>query len=208
MIVFVRHGETSANRDGLLLGRSDPPLTARGRGQARAVAAAVATTAATRVVSSPLRRARETADEIASALQLEVELDDRLIEVSYGAWEARRLTDVSPTDAGRWRADTTFAPPGGESLQVVGARMASFCEEHIGGATVIAVSHVSPVKAAVTWALGVGEEVAWRMFLDLASITRIAERNSLPCVLTLNETAHLAVAPGGGPSTAGVEPRP
>ena len=53
-----------------------------------------------------------------------------------------------------------------------------------GDALVIAVSHVSPIKAAVAWALGVGPEIAWRLRLDLASVTRI-DRG--PSVVSFNE---------------------
>ena len=57
--------------------------------------------------------------------------------------------------------------------------------------TVVVVSHVSPIKAAVAWALGVGPEVAWRSHLDPASITRIAIGPAGPVLRTFNEVAHL-----------------
>ena len=53
------------------------------------------------------------------------------------------------------------------------------------------MSHVSPIKAAVTWALGAGEELGWRMFLDLASITRIGGRDGTPSLVGYNDVAHL-----------------
>jgi broad specificity phosphatase PhoE len=56
---------------------------------------------------------------------------------------------------------------------------------------VVAVSHVTPIKAAVAWALDVGDEVSWRMHLALASITRIELRLGRPCLLSYDETAHL-----------------
>jgi broad specificity phosphatase PhoE len=81
-----------------------------------------------------------------------------------------------------------FAPPAGESLRDVTERAGSFCASRLDTRVIVAVSHVSPIKGAVTWALGVSPELAWRMRLDVASITRIAEG---PSLLSFNETAHL-----------------
>jgi broad specificity phosphatase PhoE len=86
------------------------------------------------------------------------------------------LTDVSPDDWASWRNDPDFAPPGGERLSDVTARVVSFCTDVLGDDLVIAVSHVSPIKAAVCSALGVDEGTTWRMQLDVASVTRIGRR--------------------------------
>ena len=184
MILFVRHGETAPNRKGLLLGRSDPPLTDRGREQADELAQRLAALEPRAVLSSPLGRAQATAAPIAAAAGHAVEVDDRLVEIDYGEWDGQPLADLTAEVVSRWRADADFAPPGGESLRMVGGRVAGFCEERLGRDVVVAVSHVSPIKAAVTWALGVGDELAWRMRLDVASITRIAPG---PVLLAFNE---------------------
>jgi broad specificity phosphatase PhoE len=184
VIVFVRHGETAPNRKGLLLGRSDPALTDRGREQAGALAQRLVGLAPVAVLSSPLTRAQSTAAPIAEAAGCTVELDDRLVEIDYGEWDGQPLADLTAEVVTQWRADADFAPPGGESLRMVGARVAGFCTEHLGRDVVVAVSHVSPIKAAVTWALGVGDELAWRMRLDVASITRI---DFGPVLLAFNE---------------------
>jgi broad specificity phosphatase PhoE len=174
MIVFVRHGETAPNRRGLLLGRADPPLTDRGRRQADSLAERLAALEPATVMTSPLGRARATAEPIAELAGCDVDVDDRLVEIDYGEWDGQPLADLTREVVARWRADPDFAPPGGESLRVVGKRVAGFCEERLGDRVVVAVSHVSPIKAAVVWALGVGDELAWRMRLDVASVTRIA----------------------------------
>ena len=85
-------------------------------------------------------------------------------------------------------------PPGGESLEVVADRIASFCDEWLDDRVVVAVSHVSPIKAAAAWALGVDGTVAWRMFLGLASITRVGRGRTSPVLLSFNETGHLRPA--------------
>ena len=185
MIAFVRHGETTPNRDGLLLGRSDVELTARGLQQAAAVGVALRALQPAVLVSSPLVRATSTAAAIAEASGIDrVEIDDRLIEVAYGEFEGLPFAELPADAVTRWRADPDFAPPDGESLRAVGKRMAEFCEEYLDDRAVIAVSHVSPIKAAVTWTLGVGEELAWRMRLEVASVTRIGPG---PVLLSFNE---------------------
>ncbi len=186
MIAFVRHGETPPNRAGLLLGRGNPSLTEAGREQAQQLAARLGALAPRAVLTSPLGRARDTAAPIAAAAGCAVEVDDRLIEIDYGEWDGRPFADLPLDVVERWRRDPDFAPPGGESLRVVGKRIAGFCEERlVSDRLLVAVSHVSPVKAAVCWALGVGDELAWRMRLDVASITRIAPG---PVLLSFNET--------------------
>ena len=176
MIAFVRHGQTELNRRGRLQGRLDAPLSALGAEQAAALARGFASDPIARVLASPLQRARETASAIAAPHGLTVEVDDRLIELDYGEWDGLALTDVSPDSWALWRDDPNFAPPGGERLSDVTARVVSFCTDVLTDDLVIAVSHVSPIKAAVCAALGVDERTTWRMQLDVASVTRIGRR--------------------------------
>ena len=99
MLHLVRHGRTDANAQGLLLGRADPHLSEEGRHQAAALAAIVP--AGARVVSSPLRRTRETAE----AFGVPIEIDDRWIELDYGELDGTPLRDVPPDLWRQWRAD-------------------------------------------------------------------------------------------------------
>jgi broad specificity phosphatase PhoE len=194
VIIFVRHGQTEINRDGRLQGRLDRPLTELGKQQARLAAAGLSGCGASAVLTSPLVRAADTAREIASVLGVAVETDDRLLEVAYGEWDGRKLGDVSPDEWRQWIDDESFAPPGGESLTSVVVRVGEFCSDRLrADETLIAVSHVSPIKAAVVWALGIGAPAIWRMHLDVASVTRIDRRGEgLPFLLAYNETAHLS----------------
>jgi broad specificity phosphatase PhoE len=194
VITFVRHGQTAVNRDGRLQGRLDARLSDIGNAQGAALADELKTHAVVRVVSSPLLRAQETAEYIASAHGLPVETDERLIELDYGEWDGVPLRLVPPEDWAGWRVDATFAPPGGESLVDVHERVASFCADTVSESddVTIAVSHVSPIKAAVCVALGADPLTTWRMQLSLASITRIGGRpDGSPYLLTYNEVAHL-----------------
>lgn len=187
MLILVRHGQTAVNAEGRLQGRMDPALTDVGRVQASALAPVVA--GAARVVSSPARRARDTA----AMLGLPVEVDERWVEIDYGVLDGMAFADVPAETWQRWRTDSTWAPEGGESLDDVGRRVAAACEGLLAAdEDVVVVSHVSPIKAAVAWALDVPPTVSSRMFLGLASVCRIDRGERGPVLRTFNETAHLA----------------
>jgi broad specificity phosphatase PhoE len=190
VIVFVRHGQTELNRGGRLQGRLDVPLSALGSRQAAALGTGFASEPVTRVYSSPLQRARDTAAAIAGRHGLDVDVDDLLVELDYGEWDGRALGDVPPRDWEAWRTDPGFAPPGGERLIDVTARVASFCAGVSDPGLVIAVSHVSPIKAAVCNALCVDERATFRMQLDVASVTRVGRRADGSTYLsTFNDTS-------------------
>lgn len=188
MLYVVRHGQTAANAAGQLLGRADVPLTDTGRRQAKALAAALGPVQ--RVVSSPLQRARDTA----AAFGRPVEIDERWTELDYGIYDEWPLADVPAEMWQGWRGDAEFAPPEGESLASVGRRVRAACDELAAAAAesdVVVVSHVSPIKAAVAWTLGVSDAVTWRMFVAVASITRVAVNERGPILRSFNEVAHL-----------------
>lgn len=192
MLLLVRHGESTGNADGLLLGHLDRPLTEWGRTQARSLHTLVS--GATRVVSSPLERARHTAELLGTGLP--VEIDERWIEMDYGAFDGTPVADVPSEVWAQWRADPTYRPPGGESLADTGQRVRSACQELLGSGgdargdgIVVVVSHVSPIKAAVCWALGLGDEGAWRLHLATASLTRITGGPGGPVLQAFNVQA-------------------
>ena len=170
MLLLVRHGETPPNRQGLLLGRADPSLTEVGEAQARQLAMALPVP--DRVVASPLRRARDTA----VAFGRPVELDDRWIELDYGELDGHASSAITDDVWARWRDDSSFALPGGESLDGLASRVHEACADLAATAaqsTVVVVTHVSPIKAAIAWALDVPVAIAWRMYVEDASVSRI-----------------------------------
>lgn len=191
-LVLVRHGQTEPNRAGQLLGRLDAPLTELGMRQAKAAAGFVVSGYdVARVVSSPLRRARQTAE----LFGVPVEVDERWVEIDYGDYDGLPFKEVPDELWREWRADPSWTPPSGESLTSVGRRVRVACEELAAVAMesdVVVVSHVSPIKAAVAWALEVGDEVSWRMHLDVAAICEIGCGTRGPSLRLFNQTAHLA----------------
>jgi broad specificity phosphatase PhoE len=183
MLLLVRHGETLSNRRGLLLGRADPTLTQVGEAQARQLASTLP--APDRVMSSPLRRARDTA----AAFGHTVEIDERWIELDYGELDQRASTSVPDELWARWRADSSFAPPGGESLSALSSRVAAACAEvsqEAAESTVVVVTHVSPIKAALAWALNAPIDISWRMYVEDASVSRIDVGSDGPIVRWFN----------------------
>ncbi len=193
MLLLVRHGESAANAAGVLVGRRDSPLTDHGREQVGRLARVIARRNVARVVTSPLTRARDTASAL--GLDVPVEIDERWIEVDYGDYEGRALTDVPGEQWRRWRNDTTFRPPGGESLAEVGVRVRAACDDLFAApdsgaraeADVVVVSHVSPIKAAVAWALCAPDDLAWQLRLSTASLTRVTWGDAGPVLLGFNE---------------------
>jgi alpha-ribazole phosphatase len=186
VLLLVRHGRTAENAARRLLGRMDVPLDELGRRQAEALGRAEVLQHASRVVSSPLARARETA----ACFGQPVTVDERWTEIDYGAYDGADVEAV-PDLWRRWTRDLAFVPDGGESLEGLGRRVRQACDELWPEAVdndVVVVTHVSPIKAAVAWALGVGDETSWRMFVDLASVSRIGVGRSGPSLRTFNET--------------------
>ncbi|MEM7140024.1 MAG: histidine phosphatase family protein [Actinomycetota bacterium] len=188
MLIIARHGRTAANASGELLGRRDPGLDDLGRTQAAAIGSALA--GADRVISSPLARCRETA----AAIGRPVEVDERFIELDYGDLEGTPVAEVPAETWASWRADTGWSPPAGESLDDLAARVWPALDELVEQAAtsdIVIVSHVSPIKAAVAWSLGVDIATQWRLFVAQASISRIAPRGAIAALHSFNEVHHL-----------------
>ena len=191
MLILLRHGQTTANAQALLQGHMNLPLDPEGERQAQRSGEYLrAAFPDALVISSPLTRAHQTALAVSS----NVLIDERFIELDYGQWDGIALTDVDAQSWADWRADPGFRPPGGETLVELDARVRPALDEIAERAQhghVIVVSHVSPIKSGVTWALGVGPEVSWRCQLDRASICRIAISPRGPSLVALNDTSHL-----------------
>ena len=145
---------------------------------------------ADRVISSPLLRARQTAAGIGP----DVEIDGRWIELDYGALEDTPIAAVPAETWARWRRDADFVPAGGESHADLSARVTEAGMSLLDEAaerTIVVVSHVGPIKAALAWVMGQSPTDGWRCHLDHASITRISRGPHGPVLRSFNETAHL-----------------
>ncbi|MCV7347179.1 bifunctional RNase H/acid phosphatase [Mycolicibacterium rhodesiae] len=199
-MLLLRHGQTEFSRQRRYSGRGNPELTDTGRRQADAAASYLAAAGGVdMVISSPLQRAYDTASAAATALGLTVTVDDDLIETDFGAWEGLTFAEARERDPdlhGRWLRDTGLRPPDGESFVDVEERIqrvrTRIIAEH-PGATVLVVSHVTPIKTLLRLALDAGPSILHRLHLDLASLS-IAEfyPDGGASVRLVNQTSYLA----------------
>jgi broad specificity phosphatase PhoE len=217
-LVLVRHGEAAANLDGRYSGSTDEPLTAHGTWQAAQLTAALALLPITAVYSSPLQRAVATAEPIAAALGMTVQIDVRLRETAVGEWEGLSHAAVrarSTADAellARWYTDPHCTPPGGESLHAVQTRTLDLVHDLVAsfpGAWLALVSHVGPIKGLIYAAVQAPLSGVQHLWLDPATLS-VIDWSPHPVVRLVNAHGHLgwttarwmrmdALAPAGQP---------
>lgn len=199
-LLLVRHGETDANAEGRTQGRRDVPLNALGRRQANALVEALQRYEPRAVYSSPASRARDTGAPLASALALEVRIDDRLAELDQGVLDGLTREELRRDHAvflRRWREEdpADVRMPDGESMADAQARMVAALVDVAAAhpdATVVLFSHNLATRALLCHALGV-PLIAFRRFRhDLASLAVVdVTADGRFTVVTLNERCHL-----------------
>jgi probable phosphoglycerate mutase len=195
---LLRHGETPLSIERRFSGRGDIALTDRGEAQAAAAAERLATASVDAIVSSPLRRTQQTAAAVAQRLGLEVIIEDGFAETDFGEWEGMTFGEIgkaSPEALREWLDDPSIAPPGGESMNAVSARVAEARSRTIAahpGETLVVVSHVTPIKSMLRDAIGAPLDAIYRLHLDPASMSVIDWFEDRPGVVRLmNDTSHL-----------------
>ena len=196
--LLLRHGQTVLSIEKRFSGTGEQELTEVGRTQATASATRLAGSAATAVVSSPVRRARETATLVAGALGLEVVVEPGLRETDFGDWEGYTFAEVKarwPRELDAWLASTAIAPPYGESFDATATRVRQARDRVLrdfGGQTVVVVSHVTPIKTLLRFALDAPPSALYRMHLDLCCLSEVQWFADGPAVVrSLNDTWHL-----------------
>jgi len=198
-LLLLRHGQTALSVERRYSGRGNPELTELGRRQATAAARYLAQHGGiAAVISSPLQRAYDTAAAAAKVLGLDVTVDDDLIETDFGAWEGLTFAEAAERDPdlhSRWLRDTSTTPPDGESFDAVLERTLRARDRIIaahGDATVLVVSHVTPIKMLLRLALEAGPGILYRLHLDLASLS-VAEfySDGASSVHLVNQTSYL-----------------
>ena len=196
--LLLRHGQTPMSVQKRYAGRSDVPLTDVGVDQAIAAAKRLASAGIGVIVSSPLQRATRTAQEVAEVTGAPVVTDEGFRETDFGAWEGLTFAEVRqkwPAEMTAWLADSAVAPPGGESLAEVSARVTDALHRVLAGRerqTILIVSHVTPIKTLVAAALLAPPAALYRMHLDVAALCEIDWYADGPAVLrSFNDTGHL-----------------
>jgi probable phosphoglycerate mutase len=178
-IVFARHGESTWNVTGTVQGQLDTPtLTARGRRQGRILGRRLSTTNVGVIFSSDLRRARDTAAYVSTAVGRPVTLDVRLRERCFGNLEGSPVarSPVALTGIHQERVvDADARPEGGESIRDLYARATAFLDgldaSDVGGEVVV-VAHGGFVRVALAYLAGIAvEDMAWPV-VDNGSLSR------------------------------------
>ena len=197
-LLLVRHGHTDAAGTRLTGRAPGVHLNELGRRQAERLVERLDGVRIDAIVSSPLERCRETAAPLAKARGRAVDVGRAWIEVGYGEWTGRSISQLRRTKL--WRR-VMFAPsnvrfPGGESLLEVQGRAVDatldIAARHTRG-TVVVVSHADVIRLLVAHLAGMHADHLQRLSIDTASITAVSISDGFPRLLTLNDTDDLGV---------------
>ncbi|MCX7691842.1 MAG: histidine phosphatase family protein [Tepidimonas taiwanensis] len=206
-ILAIRHGETAWNRDARIQGQLDIPLNDTGRWQAERTAAALAGEPIEAVYASDLARARETAAAIARARGLPLQTHTGLRERHFGAFQGRTWAELErehPDVVRAWKARVPdFAPPGGESLLELRARVegtfAELAARH-PGAQIVVVAHGGVLDILYRAATGVDLQAPRAWAMGNAAIHRVLwTADSGFALLSWGDTRHLEEADEADP---------
>lgn len=204
-LLLTRHGHTDRSEPEQYIGqRINAELSARGRAAARQLARRLASVEIHRVVASPLKRARETAEILARSHGVPVEAEPRLLELDYGDWEGHTLEDINILFPGEYdkydRDPAHHEVGGGESGTQVAARLWPVIDELIdwserrgGESTALVVGHSSTNRILLAMLLGVELNDYRRRFdQDWTNLTvlRWPDRASGPRLLLSNDQSH------------------
>lgn len=188
-IVFVRHGRAD-NVEGRCVGHFDAPLSESGASAIYELAAMLSTMGITRITSSDLARARNSAAIIGAALDVPVTIDSRLREMHFGEWDGQTWADIETNDGERWRtwmeSWTTVAPPGGEGIDDLARRADAWIADLRRDESLIVVSHAGFIRAALCRLLGRPIDTLFDIPIDHAHATVIELGEDGPTLLRTN----------------------
>lgn len=203
-LLLARHGQSVSNAVRCFQGTHDVPLSELGQRQAAALAGAVAGRRVAAVYTSPMVRARGTAERVVERLGVPLAVEEDLRELSLGDWEGCTVDEVCARPGNpyaQWVRDPVAAPPpGAEPLEAVQARvlgaLARIAAAHPNGDDVLVVAHGGVISVYLAHCLGLPLSAIWRLVLGNASLTEVAP----PRVLLVNDTRHLREVAGSPPS--------
>ncbi len=198
-LLLIRHGETDWNNEGRIQGHTDTPLNARGIAQAEKLAARLAGEKIDALYTSPLARARITADLIAQKLGIAAIPDDRLKEKYLGELEGLTGAEFEqqyPEVYRAWHASAEHFPmPGEETPAAFRQRVQEFLDDaqarHKDATQVAIVSHGGTLGMFLATLIGLDVHRRFPFWFDNASISRVDLSGSRPRLRLLNDTCHL-----------------
>ncbi|GHV31982.1 alpha-ribazole phosphatase [Synergistales bacterium] len=205
-IFLVRHGKTDWNHELKCQGHSDTPLNGEGEAQARLAGWRFFGAVFDHVYSSPLSRARRTAEIImeGSLSGKPIKNRDELREMGFGSWEGQSIPHIRETEKEgfeRWlAAPFSNHPDGGETYDEIRSRVTSFADElkrRDDYEKILVVSHGGILRALIAAMLNFDDmNLMWRMRLENCSITIVDVWNETASLLLLNDTQHLRLKHG------------
>ncbi len=200
-LLLVRHGETDWNRSGQIMGEQPIPLNQNGEADAQRLADLLRSRSLRTIYSSPVLRARQTAEILATAVRLPVRVDRRLTEINVGEWVGRFWRELTDDLVRRnfYSNPQDSRPPGGETLREVQTRVVSFVEGAMAEALstsgdtgpLLLVSHADVVRAIIAHYLQWDLQTIRQVRIDHASLTALKVADGLADLLFLNHTATL-----------------
>lgn len=196
-IYLVRHAQSEFNEKGIFQGRLDSDLTPLGFVQARLVARFLAGEGVEVVISSPQRRAYKTALTICDILNVRLEVDERIMEMSFGILEGRNFWELLEKEREMmlsWLRDPVAYPlPGQEPMEEFEKRVLSFLEDLKGRSerVVAVVGHGGTLHALVCLSLGLGLEKLWHIHMDNTGVSLLESDGENLRLVYLNRLCHL-----------------
>lgn len=198
-IILIRHGECEGNIKGMFRGRSDFPLNERGLAQARDLARELKSFPIQHIFTSPLLRARQTAEIIACEHGLEIKIEEGLNNIELGRWEGRLMQEIArlyPQEWGLWLNNPEqLKLKDMETLYEVQIR-AKHCldrlVEQYSGEVLTLVSHRAVLKPLVAACINIASPYFWKIHFDTASYSILTHRVVRGyCLVQLNQNKHL-----------------
>ncbi len=196
-LLLVRHGQTEWNVTGQIMGQRPVPLNARGESQAARLGEFLRGRPLQGIYTSPVIRARRTADILASTLGVEVREEPGLCEIGCGDWEGRYWSELAE-DLVRhdfYLKPHEARPPGGETLKEVQARAVEVVDRlcaGVPGCRLLLVSHADVLRAILAHYLNLDLQMVRRIRIDHASLTALELSGDGADLLYLNYTVQEA----------------
>ena len=199
VIVLVRHGECRGNREGLFRGRSNFPLNRIGLSQARELAKEIKPLSPDKIFTSPLSRARQTAEAINQECNSEIEVREGMNNIELGPWEGKAKEYIAEKYPEQWQLwlnePEKMMVPGMEPLDKVQQRAHADLNDiiqHYSGKTIIIVSHRAVLKPLIACCIRINKPYFWRIHLDTASYSIMHFDKLRGFILAqLNQNRHL-----------------
>jgi broad specificity phosphatase PhoE len=199
LIILVRHGECEGNIKGMFRGRTDFPLNGRGFIQAQDLAQELESFPIKYIYTSPLSRARQTAEAIGEQCEVEVKIEEGFNNIELGSWEGRLKNEIAELYPKEWELwinnPEKLRVQNMETLYDVQKRAKSCLDSLVSkrnGETFAVVTHRAVLKPLIAACLNIVSPYFWKIHLDTASYSLLSyKENRGYCLIQLNQTKHL-----------------